>query len=177
MATYKDVKKVFFALSNTDQEQIFKEIYNFSKDVKEFLNTRLTSDNDKYYIDEIEAATDYYTRSGIPKDLSVKKINSIISKAKKAKVGFLVLEEMEYIAFKGYMDFLNDFGGGPEIYEDKVYDHLKNYILLVLENNLKQDIDDKLYQVQNDLLKNTNMYYEHLWDLFEELTHINLRKI
>ena len=54
MATYRDIKKEFFDLSNKEQEQILKEIYNFSKDIKEFLNTRLTSDNGESYIQEIE---------------------------------------------------------------------------------------------------------------------------
>jgi len=36
MATYRDIKKEFFNLPNKEQEQILKEIYNFSKDVKEF---------------------------------------------------------------------------------------------------------------------------------------------
>ena len=177
MATYKDIKKEFFNLSNKEQEQILKEIYNFSKDIKEFLNTRLTSDNGESYIDEIKKATDYYTASGIPKDMSVRKINSVISKAKKAKVDVSIIEKMEYIAFKAYIDFLNDFGGGPEIYEDKVYDHLKNYILLVLKNSSQKDLDDKIYHLQGYLLNNTNMYYDHLWELFEELTNINLRNI
>ena len=99
MATYRDIKKEFFDLSKKEQEQILKEIYNFSKDVKEFLNTRLTSDNGKSYIDEIEKATDYYTVSGIPKDMSVRKINSVISKAKKAKIDVSILEEMVYSSY------------------------------------------------------------------------------
>jgi len=177
MATYRDIKKEFFDLSKKEQEQILKEIYNFSKDVKEFLNTRLTSDNGKSYIDEIEKATDYYTVSGIPKDMSVRKINSVISKAKKAKVDVSILEEMEYIAFKAYLDFLNDFGGGPEIYEEKVYEHLKNYLILVLENNSQQNIETKVQHIQEYLLNNTNMCYDYLWELFEELTSINLQEI
>ena len=177
MATYKDVKKEFFNLSIKEQEQILKDIYNFSKDVKEFLNTRLTSDNGESYIKEIKKATDYYTPSGIPKDMSVRKINSVISKAKKAKVDSSIIEGMEYIAFKAYIDFLNDFGGGPEIYEEKVYDHLQNYILLILTNNSQKDRDNKIYHLQDYLLNNTNMCYDYLWELFEELTNINLRNI
>ena len=177
MATYRDIKKEFFNLSTKEQEQILKEIYNFSKDVKEFLNTRLSSDSGGNYIKEIEKATDYYTPSGIPKDMSVKKINSVISKAKKAKADISILEKMEFIAFKAYIDFLNDFGGGPEIYEDKVYDHLKNYISLVLKNDTQKDIETKLTYIENYLLNNTNMYYDHLWDLFEELAGMNLREI
>ena len=39
MATYKDIKKEFFNLSNKEQEQILKEIYNFSNHpIKNSLN-------------------------------------------------------------------------------------------------------------------------------------------
>ena len=103
-------------------------------------------------------------------------INSIISKAKKAKVDISILEKMEFIAFKAYIDFLNDFGGGPEIYEDKVYDHLKNYISLVLNSNTQKDIETKLKYIENYLLNNTNMCYDYLWELFEELTGVNLNE-
>jgi len=175
MATYKDIKKEFFDLSIKEQEQILKEIYNFSKDIKEFLNTRFTNDNEDYHIEEIESATNYYTYTGIPKILSTRKINSVISKAKKAKVSTEILEKMEYIAFKGYFDSLNDFGDGPEIYEDKIYDHLKNYLTLVSKNNSQQKKDTKLNDLKKYLLENTNMYYDHIWELFEEMTNINLR--
>jgi len=175
MTKYKDIKKEFFNLSIKEQERIFKEIYDFSNDIREFLKNRLINENEIQYIEEIEFETDYYSSMGIPQILSTRKINSIINKAKKAKVSVSILEKMEYIAFKGYADSLNDFGDGPEIYEKKVYDHLKNYLLLIIKNNSQKDIDDKIKHIKNYLLKNTNMYYDHLWELFEDITDIKLR--
>jgi len=174
MATFRDIKKEFFNLEIKEQEQLLKELYNFSKDTKQFLNTRLMNDAQEAFIDEINKATDYYTHSGIPKEISPRKINSIISKAKKSKVNIKILEEMELIAFKAYIDFLNDFGGGPEIYEDKVYDHLKNYLELILNNLSNSDLDTKLDEIKNYLYKNQNMYYDHIWELFQDLTGIKV---
>lgn len=174
MATFRDIKKEFFNLSNKEQEQIFKEIYNFSKDMKQFLSTRLMNDNEEAFVDELNKATDYYTRSGIPKDMSPRKINSIINKAKKSKVSAETLKEMELIAFKAYMNFLNDFGGGPDIYEDQVYDHLNNYIQLVLNNPSNENKDDEIVEMQYFLCQNQNMCYDYIWNLFKELTGIEV---
>lgn len=170
MATFRDIKKEFFTSSEKEQEQLLKEIYNFSKDIKQFMDTRFLKDNEEAFIDEIEKATDYYTRSGIPKEMSPRKINSIISKAKKSKVNVETLEEMELIAFKAYLNFLNDFGGGPEIYESKVYDHLENYLKLALKDTSNDNIEDKVMEINYLLSNNTNMYYDHIWELFENLT-------
>ena len=174
MATFRDIKKEFFNLDVKEQEQLLKELYNFSKDTKQFLNTRLMNDGEEAFIEEIKKATDYYTHSGIPKEISPRKINSIISKAKKSKVNTKIIIEMELIAFKAYMNFLNDFGGGPEIYEDKIYDHLKNYLELLLSNQLNSDIATKIDEMKNYLYKNQNMYYDHIWELFQDLTGVEV---
>jgi len=174
MATFKDVKKEFFNLSDKEQVQLLKEIYNFSKDMKQFLNTRLMNDNAEVFIDELNKATNYYTHSGIPKEMSPRKINSIITKAKKSKVSTGILEEMELIAFKAYMNFLNDFGGGPDIYESKVYDHLENYLQLLLKNPSNDNRDDKIVEIQYFLYQNQNMYYDHIWGLFKDLTGLEV---
>ena len=172
MAKYRDIKKEFFNLSDKKQEQLLKEIYNFSKDMKQFLNTRLMNDNEEAFIDEISKATDYYTRSGIPKEISPRKINSIITKAKKSKVSVDTLEKMELIAFQSYMNFLNDFGGGPEIYEDKIYDHLKNYLELILSNS--SNSDTKINEIKDYLFENQNMCYDYIWELFQDLTGVKV---
>ena len=57
----------------------------------------------------------------MPKIINVRKVNTIVSRAKVSKE---TLTQMQWLAFDGYMTYLNDHGGGPEIYEDKVYDHI-----------------------------------------------------
>ncbi len=170
MATLRDIKKEFFALTQKEQEQIIKEIYGFSKDIKSFLDMRLTGSGEEKYLKEISKATESSTPKGYPKDIKVKIVNSILVKAKKSKVSDETLCEMEWIAFDGYMTYLDDYGGGPEIYEDKVYEHLNNYLLL-LDKTLKAEAyRNKIEETSKYLRKHTNMYYDHIWELFEEVT-------
>jgi hypothetical protein len=170
MANLREIKKAFFELPDKEQQQILKEIYNFSKDVKEFLNVRLLNDGEELYIEKIIKATESSTPTGLPKIIKVTQVNSIINKAKKSKVKKDTLCEMEWIAFDGYMTFLNDYGGGPESYENKVYDHLKNYLLLLNDISKNEELDEELDGVKNYLREHTNMYYDHIWELFEEIT-------
>jgi len=170
MANLREIKKAFFELSDKEQESILKEIYSFSKDIKEFLNVRLLNDGEELYIEKIRKATDSSTPTGLPKTIKVTQVNSILNKAKKSKVKKDTLCEMEWIAFDGYMTSLNDYGGGPESYENKVYDHLKNYLLLLNDISKNDELNDELDGVKHYLREHTNMYYDHLWELFEETT-------
>jgi len=72
------------------------------------------------------------------------------------------------------MNFLNDFGGGPDIYESKVYDHLENYLQLLLKNPSNDNRDDKIVEIQYFLYQNQNMYYDHIWGLFKDLTGLEV---
>lgn len=170
MATLREVKKAFFALSQKEQENMIKEIYGFSKDIKEFLNVRLLGDGEEKFIEQIKKATESETPSGTPKMIKVTKVNSILSKAKKSNVTKKTLCDMEWYAFDGYMTFLNDYGGGPESYENKIYDHLENYLLLLIHISDKKELEDELAGVKVYLRKNTNMCYDYIWDLFESIT-------
>jgi hypothetical protein len=125
------------------------------------------NDGEELYIEKIRKATESSTPTGLPKTIKVTQVNSILNKAKKSKVKKDTLCEMEWIAFDGYMTSLNDYGGGPESYENKVYDHLKNYLSLLLNDISK---NDELDGVKHYLREHTNMYYDHLWELFEEIT-------
>jgi len=174
MATLKDIKKEFFVLSQKEQEQLIKEIYGFSQDMKSFLDMRLTGSGEEKYIKEITKATESCTPKGYPKDIKVRTVNSVFTKAKKSKVSDKTLCEMEWIAFDGYMTYLNDYGGGPEIYEDKIYDHLNNYLLLLDKTLTDKEYSDKLEFVSKYLRGHTNMYYDHIWELFEDITGVDL---
>jgi len=170
MANLREIKKAFFELSNEEQEVILKEIYNFSKDMKEFLNVRLLNDGEELYIKKLRKATESSTPNGSPKTIKVAQVNSILDKAKKSKIKKDTLCEMEWVAFDGYMTSLDEYGGGPESYENKVYDHLKNYLLLLKDTNENKELNDELDEVKHYLREHTNMYYDHIWELFEEIT-------
>ncbi len=170
MATIKDIRESFFALTKKEQEAMLKDIYSYSKDVKEFLNMRLLGADGGSFLEQIRKVTQSSTKTGMPKIIKVTSVNSVISKAKKAKVSKDILCEMEWIAFDGYMTSLNDYGGGPESYENKVYTHLENYLLLVTSIERGEKLTDELEAAGQYLQNNTNMYYDHIWELFEEIT-------
>lgn len=170
MATLKEIKKEFFSLSQKEQETILKEIYGFSKDVKEFLNMRLLGDGEEKFIEQIKKVTESETSAGTPKMIKVIKVNSILTKAKKSNVKKETLCTMEWHAFDGYMTFLNDYGGGPDSYENKAYDHLKNYLLLLIEiSNNKQNLEEELLGVESYLNQHDNMCGDYLVELFEDI--------
>ncbi len=174
MATLREIKKAFFALSNKEQETIVKEIYGFSKDIKEFLNVRLLGDGEEKFIEQIKKATESETSSGMLKMIKVTKVNSIISKAKKSNVKKETLCEIQWHAFDGYMTFLNDYGGGPDNFEDKVYDHLENYLLLLIEISNREDLEKKFLEVKEYIRQHDNMYNDHLQELYEEIASENI---
>lgn len=174
MATLKEIKKKFFSLSQKEQETVLKEIYGFSKDIKEFLNVRLLGDGEEKFIEQIRKATESATSTGVPKTIKVVNVNSILSKAKKSNVTKETLCEMQWLAFDGYMTFLNEYGGGPDSFEGKVYDHLKDYLLILIEISSGQELEDELIEVADYLKKHTNMYYDHIWELYEELTGMDV---
>lgn len=174
MATFTEIKKKFFSLSQKEQKLLLKEIYGLSKESKRFLDVRLAEANEMDFIEEITKATRYTTPNGYPKDIAVRKVNGILSNARKCKVDPKILEKMELIAFQGYMGSLNDYGGGPEIYENKVYDHLDNYLNLVILNHSVEEQVNIFQNMKAYLYQNTNMIYDHLWELFEALTEIEI---
>jgi hypothetical protein len=45
-----------------------------------------------------------------------RKVNSIIAKANKSNVDFRTLLKLEQLAYRGFIEFLNEFGGGPEFF-------------------------------------------------------------
>jgi hypothetical protein len=170
LATLREIKKKFFLLSEKEQEVILKEIYNFSKDVKDFMNVRLLGDGEDKFVEEIKKATESSTSTGRPKIIKVTKVSSILNKAKKSKVKKETLCDMQWYAFNGYVTFLNDYGGGPDSYENKAYDHFENYLRLLVEiSNDKQKLEEELLGVENYLNQHQNMYNDHLWELYEDI--------
>jgi hypothetical protein len=128
-------------------------------------------EGEEKFIEQIKKATESETAKGAPKMIKVINVNSILNKAKKSNVKKDTLCTMEWHAFNGYMTFLNDYGGGPDSYENKAYDHLKNYLLLLIKSsNNKQNLEDELLGVENYLNQHNNMYNDHLWELFEDIS-------
>ncbi len=170
MATIKEIRKAFYELPKKEQDTLLKDIYAFSKDMKAFLNMRLLGSGGDEYIEKITKATQSPLASGAPKMIKVMAVNSILSSAKKSKISRGILCEMEWIAFDGYMTFLNDYGGGPDSYENRVYIHLENYLSLLMNIHKDEELEDSFEEVKIYLRKHTNMYYDHIWGLFKSIT-------
>jgi len=68
------------------------------------------------------------------------------------------------------MTFLDDYGGGPEIYEDKIYDHLNNYLALLKKISTSKEYISELEEVSTYLRGHTNMCYDYIWELFKDMT-------
>ena len=139
--------------------------------MKKFLSVRLLGDGEEKYLQQITKATESMTPSGMPKNIKISEVNSILNKAKKSNISDTVLCDMQWQAFDGYMTFLNDFGNGPRSYENKVYDHLDSYLLLLVETtDDEQELKNKLLDVENYLDSHNNMLNDHLYELFGEYT-------
>ena len=174
LASLKEIKKSFFSLSQKEQENILKEIYSFSKDVKEFMNVRLLGDGEEIFIEQMKKVTQSSTPSGTPKMIKVANVNSVLNKAKKSKVNEETLCTLQWYAFDGYITFLDDYGGGPESYENKADEHFKNYLLLLFKTSTnKKKLQEELYGIENYLNDHNNMNNEYLWEIYEEITFKN----
>ncbi len=46
----------------------------------------------------------------------------------------------------------------------------KSYKLILIEISSGQELEDELMGISDYLRKNTNMYCDHIWELYEELT-------
>ena len=105
----KPVKEAFFDLNKREQSALIGEIYKFSKDMKLFLENRLLGVETKAYFEELEAIT--YERFGAipPKWVDARKVNAVISKANKAKVGDFELFKLHLYVFEAYVVWIDMF--------------------------------------------------------------------
>src|SRR3989344_3043736 len=128
-----DVIILLRELSEEQQDILIRELYNYSKDIKLFLESRLGLQADtEGLINEMERETIRKVyRKGIPGTPSGKKVNEIISKAKKAQVPIPVLLKLEQLAYRGFIEYLNEFGGGPDNFDEMACNHLEAYLNLI----------------------------------------------
>lgn len=171
---FKTVKEKFNELSPRKKEELLKEIYDFSKDTRLFLENKFLGGYDNIFIEQMEKETiGKIYKAGIPGDIEGKKVNEIIQKAKKSGVSVWTITKLEQLAYRGFIEFLNEFGGGPENFEDMACRHLENYLKLVLETIENKDEQNNIFnEVKNYLLKKDNMCVDFLYEVFYETTGI-----
>ena len=114
-------------------------------------------------------------RNGMPGTHNCKIVNCIIMKAQRAEAPVGILLELEQLAFRGFIDFLNEFGGGLDSFDELACKHLESYLLLVQKNVANQEEKQKLFiEVSRYLRKKNNMLTDSIDDTFEEVTGMSV---
>ena len=139
MSNFKQIKDKFNDLTSAGKEQLLKDAYNFSNDMKLFLENRFLGGQDNAFINQIEKETiGKIYKDGIPGTPNGKKINEVVSKAKKSRANIWTVIKLEQLAYRGFIEFQNEFGGGPENFDDMACKHMEEYIKLI-----KQTVKDE----------------------------------
>jgi len=174
-----DVIILFRELSEEQQDILIRELYNYSKNIKLFLESRLGLQADtEGLINEMARETigKVYKKS-IPGTPNGKRVNEIISKAKKAQVNLYTLLKLEKLAYRGYFEYLNEYGGGPDNFEEMACKHLEAYLALVKTKiNDKNEQDQLIEEVRIYLKKLNNMITDYVDDTFEITAGILVRR-
>ena len=178
MSNFKQIKDKFNDLTSAGKEQLLKDAYNFSNDMKLFLENRFLGGQDNIFINQMEKETiGKIYKDGIPGTPNGKKINEVVSKAKKSRANIWTVIKLEQLAYRGFIEFQNEFGGGPENFDDMACKHMEEYIKLI-----KQTVKDEKEreQIFNELKKylkeKDNMCVDSLYDIFELATGIKIRE-
>ncbi|MCL5784630.1 MAG: hypothetical protein M1142_04750 [Patescibacteria group bacterium] len=179
MAKVNDIITLFHELSEEQQNKLIHDLYNYSKDIRLFLESRLGIEADtEGLINEMERETiGKIYKKGIPGTPSGKRANEIISKAKKAQVPISVLLKLEQLAYRGFIEYLNEFGGGPDNFDEMACKHLEAYLNLIKTDIHDKNEQDELFEeVRQYLKKLDNMITDYVDDTFEITTGISVRR-
>ena len=169
------VKRAFHALNRAQQDRFLSELYGSSQDMRQFLESRLLHVVDeKILTNAMEKETlGKVFHSPNPRVPDGRKVRSIIARAKKLGANDETMMELERLAFQGFVEFLNEYGGGPESFDEMACDHLEAYLCLIK----KIQIDEKCYtedidKVRQYLRKKHNMITDYTYEVFETETGI-----
>lgn len=176
MSSYKQIKTKFNDLTPSGKEELLWDIYNFSTDMRLFLENRFLGGQDNIFVEQMEKETiGKIYKEGAPGTPNGKKVNEIISKAKKSKANIWTIIKLEQLAYRGFIEFQNEFGGGPENFDDMACKHVGEYIKLtkqaVEDHKERENIFNEMKQY---LKEKDNMYTDSLFDTFEVATGIKI---
>lgn len=178
MSSYKQIKTKFNDLTPSGKEELLWDIYNFSTDMRLFLENRFLGGQDNIFIEQMEKETiGKIYKEGIPGTPNGKKVNEIISKAKKSKVNIWTIIKLEQLAYRGFIEFQNEFGGGPENFDDMACKHMEEYIKLIKQEVKEDEEKNKIFnELKQYLRKKDNMYVDSLYYTFELAIGIKIRE-
>lgn len=171
-------KCCLFLLSKDKQRQILKRLYDFSIETKTLFSTSLGfQDDPTIFINQMRRETiDKVYRKGVPKEPNGRIINQILGNAKKARVSYETLLNMEQLAYRGFMEFLHEYGGEPESFDDQACRHLESYLKLLLQIKDKTKKDELIEQLRLYIIKKDNMYTDDKDEVFEDITGITISR-
>lgn len=176
MAKSNDIIKRFESLPITQRRKLLFKLYKFSKETEMLFKTMLGYLVDaSSLIDEMKKETlNKVNRRRMPSGV---KVNSIISKAKKAMVSDNDLLILEELAFKGFVEFLNEFGGGPDSYPTMAGKHLGEHLKYIkLTTSDKTEQSKYFDKIKKYLLKNNNMLLDYVNESFELVTGEKIKR-
>lgn len=175
MPTFNDIKNAFRKLSEEGKEKLLKDICEYSKDTKLFLEGALLGQgNGEKFLREMEKETiGKIYRRGEPKVPSGRTVRFIITRAKKARVSVETMMALEKLAYCGFIDFLDEFGGGPDSFCGLAADHFKEY--LKWSDGVKETERTRIFEeAKKYLLSKNNMHCDEIEDIFEEITGMKM---
>lgn len=164
------IKEKFHQLSAKEQDKLLLELYRMSIDTKTFLDSRLTGTVDgSTYLKEMQRETiGKVYRKGEPGTPSGKAVNQIINRAKKAGVDLQTMLRLEQLAYRGFVEFLNEYGGGPESFDELGCKHLEAYLTLVKAQIQNEAERERLFEeVRKYLQDKHNMITDYIYDSYE----------
>jgi len=175
---FQEVKRKFNLLSQKKRDELLRDIYRFSNDTKLFFENRLLGGSlGEEFVKQMERETITKVYRMPPGDIDGRTVDGIISKAKKSGVNIWTIMKLEQFAYRGFIESLNEYGGGPETYDYMGSRHFVNYLKLV-----KQEIKEEqeriliLTELKKYLEKKDNMYTDELDEIFEKETGMKVRR-
>ncbi len=177
MNNFNKIRKCFEGLGFDAQIALLKDLYLFSKDTRLFLEARLLGgDSWQKYLDEMERETiGKVYKSGIPGTPNGRIITSIVTRARKVGAGLHTLMELERFAYRGFIESLNEFGGGPDSFDTQACNHLETYLRLLKDDRISDDKRQKAFtDVKLYLEQKNNMYTDSIDDIFEQETGLKV---
>lgn len=170
------VKEKFHQLTKEKQNELLRDLYKMSPDTKTFLESRLLgiASNQQQYVKEMERETvGKIYRKGEPGDISGRMVNSIVSRARKAEVDIDTMLKLEWLAYRGFQEYLHQLGGGPETFDEMACNHLEAYLLLV-RDGVKDETEKKrrYADAAKHILSHENMVTDYAEDMFDEVVGV-----
>jgi hypothetical protein len=173
MSSFRTIKGNFLRLSDEDKAELLRDLYALSEDTRLFLENRLSGVRvgEKLILRMEKETIGKVYRRGEPQTPRGSAVNALIRKARKMRADLETMLRLEQLAYRGFIEFLNEYGGGPENFEDMACRHLEAYLLLVRDRVPDPEHRKRLLdEMRSYLLAKDNMITEGIDQTYEDVT-------